>query len=286
MNTENEVALELPATVQSGSGAIIQLVKREGKKYLKKSLTQNTRALVPLLKELNVRTHCYLLQDTFPWMQARKNIPTSQERIRNSEEKYIAWSHAGIPTPEKRIVNDLEYYIPFIENTVSVDAYVEATPDPAVIQKTMVALNNTREQAFKHNDVSYLHTDPNLGNFLYDKSSHVVIPIDAEFATTDKPLDTLDTLLLSQAVFYIAALQTPDTYVKEYAAIFRQAVGKQKAKEVAAQTNFSISPVAHAYLSSKKALQKVLDRNPDSFVETVQGVKHRYDTYIKDILLS
>lgn len=257
------------------------LIYIDGNPVFHKTLKQEIKNRVLTLEK---KVQMMIFSGT-PSAQHIDRTQTKKDILEKEILTWKIWKEAGYEVPELVGHTDNEIMYEFIPSE-SYKTFIEKNEKITDFDKLVELYSKIRSDAKERNDCNWLHSDPHLGNFLYQNKTSRFIPIDS--GTNIKlnlGFDTIDFNLLLFTLSSIANLNIGENLKKEATYIFGQSLTEFD-KERFSRLDLQVPLVLETYyLIREEIAYRYKGREKMQHLKPLKTFYDAFNRYMKDILI-
>ena len=191
----------------------------------------------------------------------RRKVPIDNHlRLTDNVEKLIEkelatlqlWRENGIEVPNLIEKKNKGISHEFIQESITYKELLNKKYSPNEFDKFLESYDYIRKIANKEKNLDLLHSDPHLGNFLYDKNKDKAIPIDpGSLLNPRMSLEQLDTNLIAFTLRSIYNLKIDKKEINNYVSQFKKILSKKDIENIIG-LDYSIPKFSELYFKFRE----------------------------------
>lgn len=257
-----------------------------GETVFAKELSRNFNKKRNFIKKLNL-----LLQENFfisPFFKHTIEVGIPETYIRKELLTWQLWKREGFPVL-RLVETDHKKFIKWqYENyCISYSALLNSKQSFYEFEKMLNLYSRIRRVAIEKNNVNLLHSDPNIGNFLYDKKRKLSIPIDADTLLNPRMnIYDLNIALLNIMLSSILQVRQKDYIVKQYVSLFGKSLSHSELEGLY-RFNRKFPLMTKIYYRIRDEIRvRVKREKPNLLFLQEKNFQKRYNTCVKNVLFT
>ena len=251
----------------------MQVFYKTREKIVKKKI----RKLDTLIK--NILHHRIVLKKYVNLNQGRKAL------IEKEVKTWQLWKEKGIYVADLIDYIDKEIIFEYIPNSILFNRLLSNQFSMSKFEKFLEVYDQIRKVANKDKNLFLLHSDPHLGNFLYDPTKSKAIPIDSGIILNKRmSFSELDITLVARTLQSISELSTNTEHITKYVQKFKEILSNYDIESLLS-LNFEIPQfIKTCYAIREEIASRIKNRDKINRLYNLEQFSNKYNSLIRPIL--